>query len=104
MEWVEKLNQSMNYIEEHLTSEIDYEQLGRIACCSAYLLFTLWDENWRGKAGDIVQDEGQLYRSIHDVKDAGQNTKPSATPSMWTRIGNPQIGRASCRERVWQLV
>ncbi len=36
MEWVERLNQSMNYIEEHLTDEIDYEQLGRIACCSAY--------------------------------------------------------------------
>ena len=36
MEWVDKLNQSMNYIEEHLTGEIDYEQLGRIACCSAY--------------------------------------------------------------------
>ena len=24
MEWVERLNQSMNYIEEHLTGEIDY--------------------------------------------------------------------------------
>lgn len=36
MEWVEKLNQSMNYIEEHLTDEIDYGQLGRIACCSTY--------------------------------------------------------------------
>jgi len=36
MEWVERLNQSMNYIEEHLTSEIDYGQLGKIACCSAY--------------------------------------------------------------------
>lgn len=36
MEWVEKLNQSMDYIEEHLADEIDYEQLGRIACCSAY--------------------------------------------------------------------
>lgn len=36
MEWVHRLNQSMNYIEEHLTDEIDYEQLGRIACCSAY--------------------------------------------------------------------
>ena len=36
MEWIEKLNQSMNYIEEHLTGEIEYEQLGRIACCSAY--------------------------------------------------------------------
>ncbi len=36
MEWVERLNQSMNYIEEHLTGEMDYEQLGRIACCSTY--------------------------------------------------------------------
>ena len=36
MEWVERLNQSMDYIEEHLADEIDYEQLGRIACCSAY--------------------------------------------------------------------
>ena len=36
MEWVERLNQSMNYIEKHLTDDIDYEQLGRIACCSAY--------------------------------------------------------------------
>ena len=36
MEWVHKLNLCMNYIEEHLTSEIDYEQLGRMACCSAY--------------------------------------------------------------------
>ncbi len=36
MEWVERLNQSMRYIEEHLADEIDYEQLGRIACCSAF--------------------------------------------------------------------
>lgn len=36
MEWIKRLNQSMDYIEEHLTDEIDYEQLGRIACCSSY--------------------------------------------------------------------
>lgn len=36
MEWVERLNQSMDYIEAHLTDEIDYERLGRIACCSAF--------------------------------------------------------------------
>ncbi len=36
MEWVERLNESMRYIEEHLTGEIDHEELGRIACCSAY--------------------------------------------------------------------
>ena len=36
MEWIERLNDAIGYIEEHLTDEIDYEQLGRIACCSAY--------------------------------------------------------------------
>lgn len=36
MEWIERLNQSMVYIEEHLTSEINYDRLGQIACCSAY--------------------------------------------------------------------
>ena len=33
MEWIDRLNDTINYIEEHLTDEIDYEQLGRIACC-----------------------------------------------------------------------
>lgn len=36
MDWVKRLNAAINYIEEHLTDEPDYEQLGRIACCSAY--------------------------------------------------------------------
>ena len=52
-------------------------------------LFPIWTENWTGKAGTILRDGGQLYRSIHDVTNVAQNTKPSATPSMWTRIGDP---------------
>lgn len=36
MEWIERLNQSLDYVEEHLTDEISYERLGQIACCSAY--------------------------------------------------------------------
>ena len=36
MEWIERLNATMNYIEERLTGEIDYGQIARIACCSAY--------------------------------------------------------------------
>lgn len=36
MEWVEKLNEAISYMEEHLTEEIDYGQLGKIACCSSY--------------------------------------------------------------------
>ena len=52
-------------------------------------LFPIWTENWTGKAGTILRDAGQLYRSIHDVTNVAQNTKPSATPSMWTRIADP---------------
>lgn len=36
MDWIERLNQAINHIEEHLTEEIDYERLGQIACCSSY--------------------------------------------------------------------
>ncbi len=36
MEWIERLNHAINYIEEHLTEEIDYDQLAKVAGCSAY--------------------------------------------------------------------
>lgn len=38
MEWIKRLNQAVLYIEEHLTEEIDYEELAKIACCSTYHL------------------------------------------------------------------
>lgn len=36
MEWIDRLNQAIAYLEEHLTDKIDYKQLGQIACCSSY--------------------------------------------------------------------
>lgn len=36
MEWIDRLNEAIAYMEAHLTGEVDYEQLGRVACCSAY--------------------------------------------------------------------
>lgn len=36
MEWIDRLNASLNYIEEHLTEEIRIEDLARIAFCSSY--------------------------------------------------------------------
>ena len=36
MEWIERLNQTINYIEEHLMEEIDYGELAKTACCSTY--------------------------------------------------------------------
>lgn len=52
-------------------------------------LFPTWTSKWTGKAGTILMDEGNLYRSIHDITDVAQNTKPSETPSMWTAISDP---------------
>ncbi|MGX9756905.1 AraC family transcriptional regulator [Clostridioides difficile] len=36
MEWIERLNKAINYIEENITKEIEYKQLAKIACCSTY--------------------------------------------------------------------
>lgn len=36
MEWIERLNKAVNYIEENITGEIDYAQAAKIACCSTY--------------------------------------------------------------------
>lgn len=36
MDWIEGLNNSIQYIEAHLDEELDFEALGRIAGCSSY--------------------------------------------------------------------
>lgn len=36
MEWIERLNASLNYIEEHLSEVIEINDLAQIACCSSY--------------------------------------------------------------------
>ena len=36
MDWIERLNKAMEYLEEHMTEEISYEKAARIACCSTY--------------------------------------------------------------------
>lgn len=36
MEWIERLNHSIAFLEEHLAEEIDYAAAAQIACCSSY--------------------------------------------------------------------
>ena len=36
MDWVKRLNEAVDYLEEHLDEEIDYARAAKIACCSAY--------------------------------------------------------------------
>lgn len=36
MDWIERLNSAIGYIEKHLSGEISYEEAAKIACCSVY--------------------------------------------------------------------
>jgi AraC family transcriptional regulator len=36
MEWLDRLNQSIDYIEQHLDDEIDFARAAKIACCSTF--------------------------------------------------------------------
>lgn len=36
MEWIERLNGAMNYVEEHLCDNLDMKEMAKIACCSTY--------------------------------------------------------------------
>lgn len=36
MEWIENFNKAINYMEEHIREEVDYEKTAQIACCSVF--------------------------------------------------------------------
>ncbi|RUT31979.1 helix-turn-helix domain-containing protein [Paenibacillus zeisoli] len=36
MDWVQRMNGAINYVEDHLLEKIDYKEVARLACCSAY--------------------------------------------------------------------
>ena len=36
MDWVQRMNEAISYIEAHITEEIDYAEAAKIACCSVY--------------------------------------------------------------------
>lgn len=36
MEWLERMNRVLDYIEDHLEEKMDYKKIAQIACCSEY--------------------------------------------------------------------
>lgn len=36
MDWLDKMNNAMEYIETNLAEHISYDQIAQIACCSTY--------------------------------------------------------------------
>lgn len=98
---IRDLRSRLNSVEESVSSVQDVSDISSLVFVSLAQgealddatiaehpdLFPKWDENWTGKQGTILQMDGILYRSIHDVG-IGQNTNPAETPSMWTRLGS----------------
>lgn len=101
MEWIDRLNEAINYIEEHLTDAIDYERLGRIAGCSSYhfqRMFTymagvplseyirrrkmsLAAADLQGKNMKIIDVAGNIYE--RNVAEINQYDGHSAYGSAW---------------------
>lgn len=36
MDWLDRMNLAMDYIETHLTENVDFDQVAKMACCSTY--------------------------------------------------------------------
>jgi len=36
MDWLERLNQALDYMEDNLSGNISYERAAQIACCSTF--------------------------------------------------------------------
>lgn len=36
MDWIQRMNKAISYIEDNLTNDVDYEVASKIACCSVY--------------------------------------------------------------------
>jgi len=36
MDWLDRMNSAMEYIETHLSDDINYDQVAKLACCSTY--------------------------------------------------------------------
>ena len=36
MDWLDRMNLAMDYIEDHLTEDVDFDHVARLACCSTY--------------------------------------------------------------------
>ena len=71
MEWIERLNATMNYIEERLADEIDYGEIARIACCSVYHYQRMFGYMAGVTLADYIKRR-RMSRAASDLRDGGK--------------------------------
>ena len=86
MDWITRLNQTVAYIEENLTGEIDFHRLAQIACCSpfhyqrmfAYMASVPLSEYIRRRRMTLAAADLQSGEKIIDVALAYGYASPTA--------------------------
>ncbi|AEE15987.1 AraC family transcriptional regulator [Treponema brennaborense] len=86
MEWFDRMNDAVSYIETHLTETVRYEEAARIACCStfhfqrmfAYIAGVPLSEYIRRRKMSLAAVELQNGRKIIDVALAYGYESPTA--------------------------
>ncbi len=68
MEWIERLNSAINYIEEHLADEIDLNQVAKIACCSTYHFQRMFAYMTDTNLSDYIRRR-KMSRAAVDLRD-----------------------------------
>lgn len=70
MEWLTRMNNALDYIEENLDGDIDKKELARVACCSEFQFYRLFSFIADITLGEYVRRR-RLSRAVYDLKNSG---------------------------------
>ena len=71
MEWYEKLNEALKYIEENLDGEIEYEKAAQIACCSTFHFQRMFSYMAGTPLSEYIRHR-RLTRAAFDLQNGGK--------------------------------
>lgn len=71
MEWITRLNSAINYIEEHLCDEADYDEMAKLACCSTYHFQRMFAYMADTTLSEYIRRR-RMSRAVADLQDGSQ--------------------------------
>lgn len=72
-----------------LEAEAENSRLDDITIAEHASYFREWDEHYTGTRGQIVREDGLLYKALHDITTAYSAMRPSESATLWKVIGDP---------------
>lgn len=71
MDWIERMNRTLQYIESHLDDEIDYGEIARLASCSFYHFQKVFSYMANVTLGEYIRRR-RLTLAAFDLQGSGQ--------------------------------